>query len=152
MATILPEGYVRWTCAIHGKPYMDCKCARPAHKRRNRFGNVAKRTVYNGVTYDSKAEAEYASLLDLWVKAGYIHAWIRQVTVPLGPDFKTRIDFLVFATPDEFDFREVKGLETARFKTVRRLWAKYGPCELHVLKKKGTIWSREVILGKRENK
>jgi hypothetical protein len=119
-------------------------------RKRNRLGNVARRTEYGGVTYDSKAEAEHASVLD-WetrLRPRRIWAWLRQVNIPLGVDFTTRVDFLVITVDGRCHVEEVKGVETARFKTVRRLWPKYGPCELHVLKKQGKIWHREVIPGK----
>lgn len=136
----------RPTCVICGKHWVSCRCRKAA--KPNRLGSVAKRTVYDGATYGSRAEAEHARILDLEIRIGEILAWIRQVTFPLGPDFKTRVDFLVFAAPGACRVDEVKGVETARFKTVRRLWPKYGPCELHVLTKKGTTWTREVIPGK----
>ena len=47
--------------------------------RRNKYG--AQRTEYDGRTYDSKAEAEYAMRLDLRVRAGEIAGWGRQPTV-----------------------------------------------------------------------
>lgn len=120
-------------------------------RKRNRFGNVAQKTVYNGVTYDSKMEAVWADHLDTEIRFGTILCWWRQITVPLGPDFKSRVDFMVFTAPGVCHVEEVKGVETARFKTVRRLWPKYGPCELHVMTKKGKTWHREVIPGKPGN-
>lgn len=117
-------------------------------RKRNRFGSVAKRTEYNGVTYDSKAEAEWARVLDGEIRLEWIHGWLRQVTVSLGPDFKTRVDFLVFTAYGVCHFAEVKGVETARFKIVRKLWPKYGLTELHVVTKHGKRWKREVIPGK----
>ena len=132
-------------------PYFDVPGAIGRPRKPNRYGNRAQRTVYNGVAYDSKAEAEWAAELDFRVLSGQldVHAWIRQVIIPLGQDFKTRVDFLVFGAPGRCHAEEVKGKETDKFKkTVRRLWPKYGPCDLHVLKKQGTTWHREVIPGK----
>lgn len=116
--------------------------------KRNRLGNVAQRTVYNGVTYDSKIEAEWAAILTLEERGGMIHAWYRQATLSLGPDFKTRVDFLVFTASGVCHVDEVKGKETERFKTVRRLWLKYGPCEMRVRTKRSKSWHCEVIPGK----
>ena len=60
-------------------------------------------------------------------------------------------DFLVLARDDggELDarFEDVKGVETARFRLVRKLWPKYGPCDLHILTRKGSGWSAEIISG-----
>lgn len=127
--------------------------------KRNKYGVAPKdERTHNGVVYDSKAEMEYAQGLDLLLKGGLITGWIRQVTIPLGEDFKTRIDFLVFepawvgneppraATLTEFV--EIKGHETPKFKDVRRLWAKYGPGPLFIKKRKGNGWTTEVLPGK----
>ena len=99
------------------------------HKRKGRYGNVAKRTEYNGVIYDSKAEAEHAQWLDWQVERGSVAWWLRQVfsSAP-EPDFKTRVDFLV-ATQMAISFsvaieaHEVKGVEAREFKRVRKLLA-----------------------------
>ena len=114
-------------------------------QRQNKYR--AKRTEYGGVMYDSKAEAEYAERLDRQQFVGVICWWLRQVTIPLGPDFSTRVDFLVA------DFNglnrtvyavEIKGVETREFKRVRKLWPKYGPFPLRIVKK-GNV---ELIGGK----
>ena len=106
---------------------------------------------YNGVTYDSKAEMLHAQALDLYTRTGVIRGWARQCQVQLGPDFKWRVDFLVFNNDDTVDFDEVKGVETSEFKVVRRLWAKYGPAMLHVLKRqRNGTWTTEKVKGKQE--
>jgi hypothetical protein len=50
----------------------------------NKYHN--RRTLYNGVTYDSKKEARYAAQLDLRVKAGEIDFWLYHVRFPIGGD------------------------------------------------------------------
>ncbi len=100
-----------------------------------------KKREYKGVLYDSIAEADYAAELDAQKLAGDI-AWVlRQVWIPLGDDFRTRIDFQVAVSsrPDSNEWvrvhgAEVKGAETKEFKRVRRLWPKYGPFPLFVVK------------------
>ena len=104
----------------------------------------AKPTVYNGVRYDSKAEARYAGMLDDSKAAGGpVWEWWRQVKIPLGPDFSTRVDFLVaeiytsqhIAGPlVTFHAVEVKGKETREFVKVRKLWPKYVRYPLHIVK------------------
>lgn len=111
----------------------------------------AKRTEYAGVTYDSKAEAIRAKQLDLLKRAGEIAAWARQWLFILGPDWKWSADFVVTDTSGKLWAEEVKGCETANWKTVKnRLWCKYGPCPLVVLKLKrnGRDWDRTIIDGK----
>lgn len=119
--------------------------------RRDRLGSVAVKTKYNGRTYASKAEAARAEELDLHVETGVILGWVRQVTFQLGPDHTWRADFLVFETTlheTPVTVEDVKGRETERFAKVRKLWAKYGPCPLRVLKRKGDKWDVEIVNGK----
>lgn len=103
----------------------------------------AKRTLYNDRYYSSKIEARRAGELDLLLKAGKVVWWIPQVTVALGfPENRYRIDFLV-AEPMLVDSmvlgitvhaEDVKSIETREFARHKRLWAKYGPFPLHVIK------------------
>lgn len=98
-------------------------------KRRSMFNN--KRTAYNGLTYDSKGEAQYAQVLDVLMEAGEIVGWTRQVPFYLGvPENKYVTDFLVFRPDGTVYAIDVKGIETEKFKHNARLWARYGPCEL----------------------
>ncbi len=106
--------------------------------KKGRYGNVAKRTEYAGVSYDSKFEAEYAAKLDALKAVGEVAWSLRQVKVPLGADFSTRIDFVVARQIGAFyvfNGVEVKGVETREFAKVRKLWPKYGPFPLHVIKR-----------------
>lgn len=96
----------------------------------------AVKTEYNGVLYDSKAEAAYAEHLDLLARAGGIAWWIRQPTFRLGcPENVYKPDFLVVTDAGVYVV-DVKGVETSKFKKDRRLWAKYGPCRLVIVKGK----------------
>jgi hypothetical protein len=100
----------------------------------------AKRTEYNGILYDSKAEAEEAAMLDLDIRKGSVAWWLRQVWIPLGPDFRTRVDFLVghrhasIRSVVHVYAKEVKGIETREFKRIRQLWPKYAPFMLQIVK------------------
>ena len=67
---------------------------KPDSPKPSKWHNV--RTPYNGVTYDSKAEARKAQELDLQVKAGEIDFWIRQVPFPLSDGEIYRADFVTF--------------------------------------------------------
>ncbi len=107
----------------------------------------AKRTEYNGVMYDSNAEAKHAFWLDTDPAVAW---WLRQVWVPLGPDFGTRVDFLVAhgsrdaMTGVNVSVHEVKGVETPQFRKVRKLWPKYAPMPMYVFR--GDQWA--IIEGK----
>lgn len=114
----------------------------------------ATRTEYNGRLYDSKHEAKRAMQLDLLKRAGEVAWWIPQVTIQLGPDHCYRVDFLVaeWASPCSGvqDVRvraeDAKLVETREFARHRRMWKKYGPFDLHIVKRKGVI---EVVEGGR---
>lgn len=89
----------------------------------NKYG--AKKTEYNGVTYDSKFEAEYAQTLDLRVKAGDILNYQRQVPFPLEVNGqfigKYVMDFVVYHPDARIELVEIKGFETAVYKLKAKL-------------------------------
>lgn len=94
----------------------------------------AIRTEYAGLSYASKAEAKRAADLDFLVKSGEIFWWLPQVKFRLGcPENVFVVDFLVISTKG-IRVEDVKGVETAKFKRDRKLWAAYGPCPLWVIK------------------
>lgn len=110
--------------------------------RRSKYRAV--RTVYNGRSYASKAEARRAHELDLLLKAGVILEWVPQPRFHLGCPENTYVaDFDVVAADGGRWVEDVKGCETAKFRHDKKLWRKYGPCPLHVIKGK----HREIIPG-----
>ena len=91
----------------------------------------AKPTVYNGVRYASKAEANRAAELDALVAANEFRFWVGQPKFYLGcPENTYRPDFLVVRVAWAED---VKGTETREFKKNKKLWAAYGPCDLRII-------------------
>lgn len=106
-------------------------------------------TVYNGVRYSSKAEAAYAEQLDLLVREGAIRWWLGQPKFYLGDTANEyRPDFLV-VPPSERGVPytvDVKGVETPKFKRDAKLWKEYGPCPLHVVKRKGTKFVTDRVI------
>lgn len=101
-------------------------------QRPQKYG--AKPTIYNGVRYASKAEAKRAMQLDVGVAAGEWSFWIGQVKFRLGcPENVYVADFLVVGD-DGVHVEDVKGMETAKFNRDAKLWARYGPCDLWVIK------------------
>lgn len=102
----------------------------------------AKPTVYKGRMYDSKAEAEYAAGLDMDRDIAW---WLRQVSFDLGEDTRYRADFLVadessmLGSGTDIYAVDVKGVETAAFRKIKKLWRKYGPVPLHVVKRGKTV-------------
>ena len=126
-----------------------------------RVAPVEERT-FRGVVYHSKAEAIRAQQLymtpDLTV--------VRQVEYTLGcPENRFVVDFFIMLTEcpwlnrvgadgkvEHIDVpngyvEEVKGMETPDFKRCKKLWRKYGPVPMVVLKaKKNGLWDREFIV------
>jgi Protein of unknown function (DUF1064) len=89
---------------------------------------------YAGETFDSKAEATYCRWLDREKTHGRILFYIRQPKFLLGlPEMVYRPDFLVVGS-NWVVADDVKGSETPKFKKDKRLWLKYGPCPLRVVK------------------
>lgn len=116
--------------------------------KRHKYGvaDKADRT-HNGVVYHSKAEMMYAIELELMPD---VRRYRRQVEVQLGEDFRTIVDFVVEYTDGRTEYVEVKGHETAGFKQVLRLWPKYGPGVLRVVKRsRGRFKTEKVVGGKR---
>lgn len=120
--------------------------------RPNKYG--AKRVEALGRMWDSGAEAKHAVELDMLRKAGAIEASFAQVQFYLGcPENTYRPDFLIFGV-DSVWVDEIKGFQTEKFMRDKRLWKKYGPCTLRVIrgKKVETIeslnpWTRAEILA-----
>lgn len=118
-------------------------------KRPNKYH--ARRTLYNGVWYDSAAEANRAKELDMCIMTGHVTWWLRQVPVMIGEpgvDRPFRVDFLV-AEPCfnsqavHVHGEDVKGMETASFRRRLRQWRLRGPFDLHVVGTRTT----EIIKG-----
>lgn len=95
----------------------------------------AKRKTYKGITYPSIAQADYAEKLDLELLCGDIIWWSPEAIFQLTPDDRYQIDFQVQYISGEVEGIEVKGFETPKFKRNKRLWKKYGPFDLRIVKK-----------------
>lgn len=119
--------------------------------RFSRLGKYnAKPTEYNGVRYASKAEAQYAQVLDILLRSGQIIDWIGQPKVRLGaPDMTYRPDFLVIPKGERPYFVDVKGHETQRFRDIKKLWRCYARLQLRVVRK-GTVIEYVVPNGGKE--
>ena len=77
----------------------------------NKFGSI--RQTYNGHSYDSRLEAQYAANLDWMIKAGEVKKWERQfkISIDLKGVHITNyfIDFKVWFTDGKIEYHEVKG-------------------------------------------
>ena len=106
--------------------------------------------TYNGVLYASKAEAIRAQELDLLVRAGHVIEWERQPRYELGVlENVYHPDFLVTPAEGEPWAEEIKGYDKGGAHSMwwrnRALWKVYGPCELRILKRKGSGWTTEIV-------
>ena len=102
----------------------------------NRHKYLAVRTVAaDGSKFPSKSEcARYETLLAMR-NAGLIRGFIRQPRFTLGvPENVYVSDFLVFENDGKAHAEDVKGMETPKFKRDKKLWLRYGPCQLGIIK------------------
>lgn len=107
----------------------------------------AKPVTIDGVRYASRTEARWICGRLLEVRAGVLKSVTLQPRYQLG-DIAYRADAEVLDAQGNLWAEEVKGIETERFRLVRRLWPKYGPWPLHVIKRRGRGWEIEVLPGR----
>jgi len=83
----------------------------------NKYGAIKQ--TYNGYTYHSKKEAQYAFELDCRIKVGEIISWKRQVKIELRAYDKHicnyYIDFVAELPDGNKEYIEVKGFSTNVF-------------------------------------
>jgi hypothetical protein len=114
---------------------------------RNKYS--AKRTVLDGYTFASKAEASCYSMLKLMELAGEIKilslqdkVYLTHAKILYKPDFK-----IMDLVANKVVWVEFKGKETASWGIKRRLWKFYGPGPLRVFKAQGSrIFLHEEII------
>lgn len=111
----------------------------------------AVRTEYNGVSYASKAEARRAKQLDELKPIKIVDWWLAQPKFRLGcPENVYVADFLVVmrlsGLGPRIHVEDVKGIKTAKFNRDVKLWAKYGPCQLWIIRRDRT----DIIEGGRQ--
>lgn len=121
----------------------------PLWMRGNKFS--AKKVEYNGVTYDSKAEARRAQELDLLLRFNEIVSWKGQVKFQLCPALSYKADFVVETRPGKRHAEDVKGYSkfVQRWAIVRQHWAIANPMPLIILRSAGpTRWDRYTLSPK----
>ena len=126
-------------------------------KHKYRVAPKPERTL-EGVTYQSKAEMQRAAQLKYMVTSC---GWIvtPQPRFTLGcPENVYVADFHIIDKGGEWFYNcdpainltewveDVKGFETAKFRHDVKLWKKYGVCPLIILSRRGSTWTRRVIL------
>ena len=99
--------------------------------RRHKYN--AKKTVVDGITFDSQKEARYYSQLKLRQQAGEIEFFLRQVPFHLPGGTVLRVDFVEFHTDGSVHVVDVKGMETAEFKIKKREVEATYPIEVEIV-------------------
>ncbi len=87
----------------------------------------AIRQTYEGNSYHSKKEAQYAAELDMLMRGKAIKSWQRQVKIELLGENGTKvcnyfIDFVVTHKDGTTEYVEVKGFETPEWKLKWKLF------------------------------
>lgn len=111
--------------------------ARPPFRRNKYRVAPAEQRRYKGRTYASKAERDYAALLDLELASGNYREWVPQPIVTLVEGYDVRPDFLIIDDEGGAFYVDVKGMETTAFKKTKRMWSTHGRLPLRVVKRKG---------------
>lgn len=105
---------------------------------KNKFNAI--RQTYNGYSYDSKMEAQYAAQLDWRIKAKDVKKWERQHKISIDVNgvhiANYFIDFKVFMADGSIEYHEVKGAETMLWRLKWRLSQALNPDWKFVLIKK----------------
>ena len=117
--------------------------------RYNKFGNVKQ--TYDGYSYMSKAEADYAMELDLRLKAKDIKSWDRQFKVTIEYDGKTicnyYVDFIIEHNDGSYELVEVKGMETSTYRLKKKLlevmWLPVHPDYSYTVVKHKSGWGKK---------
>lgn len=94
----------------------------------------AKTTVRHGIKWDSKLEANTASVLESMKTRGEVIFYLRQVPIDLPGNIRHRVDFLVFTHDDAF-FLEAKGRDLSEGKARRKMAEDITGCQIHVVTK-----------------
>lgn len=103
-------------------------------RKRPKYNNI--RTEYGGRTYASIAEAQRARKLDELLETSEIRHWEPQPKFHLGcPENVYIADFVVWHHDGTTHVEDVKGAESPKFRRDKRLWSRYGPCNLHIIKR-----------------
>ena len=97
----------------------------------------AKKTVVNGITFDSGAEAERYQELGFMKLSGVIKDFELQPVFKLPGKTKYIADFKVIYPDGKVVIEDTKGFETQAFRIKKRLFKESSPeLELRIIKKK----------------
>ena len=103
-----------------------------APARGSKYG--AQPTVVDGIRFDSKAEARYYQRLQALVASGAVRYFLRQVSIYLPGKTRYVVDFLEFWADGRVRYVDVKGVQTAMFKTKKRQVEALYPIQIEIEK------------------
>ena len=103
--------------------------------RKNKFN--AQKTIVDGITFDSKAEAKRYTQLKQLRELGEVTQFMIQVPFRLPGSTRYVVDFQIFWSNGTVTFEDVKGMETSSFKLKKKQVEElYAPITITVLKSK----------------
>lgn len=131
---------MRWTEEQY-EEFLNKKSPKP--KKKSKYRNV--KTTVDGITFDSKKEAEYYCKLKLLKQAGEIKDFGLQQRYELLPTFRKNgttyrsityvADFVIVNLDGTTEVVDIKGVETQVFKIKQKLFEhKYPDLSLKVIK------------------
>ena len=109
----------------------------------NKYGN--KKTVVDGITFDSIAESIYYQNLKILVSTGFVKYFLRQVQFDLPGGVKYKCDFKVAWKGGAIEYVDVKGHVTAMFKLKKKQVEAIYPIKIKCVKRVGKSKSFEEI-------
>ena len=93
--------------------------------KRSKYGN--RRTLYEGVMFDSQKEASRAVELDMLKRAGEVICWVPHVVFPLSKGVSYEADFVIVYADWHVEVEDVKGVRTQAYRIKKKLFAeRYG--------------------------
>ncbi|HEY4529359.1 MAG TPA: DUF1064 domain-containing protein [Luteimonas sp.] len=95
---------------------------------------AAQPTEVDGIRFDSKAEARYYQQLKARVAAGELAYFLRQVPLHLPGRTRYVVDFVEFWADGRVRYVDVKGVETAMFRTKKRQVEALYPIKIEIEK------------------
>ena len=99
---------------------------------RHKYG--ARRTEVDGIRFDSRKEARYFRQLRMRQGTGEILFFLRQVPFHLPGGVRYVVDFAEFHADGTVHFVDVKGMETAQFKSKKKMVEDiYSPVKIEIV-------------------
>lgn len=105
-------------------------------KPKSKYSNV--KTVVDGITFDSAAEAAYYENLKDSIRIGVVKYFLRQVPFHLPGGVVYRCDFMVVGFDDSIQYPDVKGCVTAMFRLKRKQVEALYPVKITCVKRVGS--------------